>query len=654
MFKPGDQVIALWDQVEVASVEGHMVTVLSKEGNAHTVPEHTLHRAPPPPVTFKPRSSSKDLDYQVERKLKTFLQEVPLDWRGHYINGTLWTSTDHWRQPEGKRRKTLVKEAGFRYGHNIVPSEADAQAILAAADAGVALDRFIPVVTGASGYTCPFCPEDQGFETDGLILRPMEPCPHPEGLVTEFDLNVPSGKIILDDDLRYLCRIANEDDINSNWGTHQAILSYANNGLALGFGIGNSSPTVARQKGGKYTIGHRQGGKKIASICTDLWAYSIIDYEEAERRAAYYGIDLKEAISNWSVTIQKIPAGLYHFKHFHGVDRDAAKVLFATFERVGDALPPDDWCAKDKAFQVHITQAVQHQVKSWPTLYGGSRDWVGQCLAVISSEFRGCVPHRDWHRNGHRNSYLRSDIEGLPLKEIPHFRFQGSWEIDRSVIDTAVSRNDELFGGDIPFNESYAIAAGRILESTISFGLQPRHITDDKSPRYDEYTVPEVRASMHKAANLWHGLVKRYPHVAEENPEFHAWMQDEEAVALWIDSYDLGPLKFDREAHKRAQEEEAVRSKRETALTQMQKPGTGVQYIHDTAQIGVTIEVPEVQSGAALRQSPGFVWVEFPHGQVLVELTLLELTQAEVDKEAARMKAVVDAMVAEMRSHLGD
>jgi hypothetical protein len=409
--------------------------------------------------------------------------------------------------------------------------------------------------------------------------------------------------MVIANDLRYLCRIASKHDINGTYGTHLAILDYANNGLACGFGIGNTCPTVSRHKGDRFTIGHRQGGRSVTGICTDLWAYSIIDYEEALRRAEYYRYDLEETKKSLENETFKVPAGLYKFRHFHNIDRDADKVLFAEFKRVGPAWPFEDgFVTRDKNFTVHITQAVQDQVKAWPTLYHSRGDWIYQCARVIQSSMRGCVPDRDWHPNGHRNDFVMgSGVESLPILEIPHFRFLFHWDIQYSVIAATVSRKSDLFGGDVPLNESYAIAAGRVLESTVSFGMPTRHNTDteipdweaDKggrvkipNPHYDTYNISDVREQMHKAAQLWYGLIDRYPHVAIESPVFAKWMEDREAVIKWIDEFNLGPEKFDRAAWQVQVDANHKQRQRNLRVKWMQIPGTQVQSI-ETQALGV-------------------------------------------------------------------
>lgn len=627
--------------------------VCDETTNYFDVPEHLLDR--PQPEPFKQRDFLKGrdrdewlADIDREQVLKTALMGMDLQWNGHHKQGTRWTM-EGWRQPEEKRRKRLLTRSIGRY----TVAREDMQAVIDAQEKGEALDRWVTIVVGNRDFCCPFCTDGTRFETNGLVVRPNEPCPNPDGLVTEWTMNFASGKVIVANDLRRLCRIASERGLDTTRSTHLLILDYAREGLALGFGIGNTSPHVFRMADGSFEIGKKmqriwwvpegtegavreptykgcedeselrwyvtwqpadrtgefdkygdewidalpEGCEEVASVCTDLWAYCLLDLEEAKRRAVYYGHDLQ----TFDISIVDMEPGTYLFRHFHGADRDSPNVTFATFERVGDATEPEDWCAKDAAFTVDITQAVQHSVEHRPLLYGGGRDWAQQCYSVISSIFRGCVPERDWHRNGHRNDYLRADIESLPIKELPRFRFQGHWDIGQSVIDTTVSRNDKMFGGDILFNDSFAIAAGHVLESAISFGLPTRHDTNKTypkdgeeipNPKYDTFNVKGMRVEMRKAVKLWEGLIERYPHVAEALPDFATWVKSARHVNRWIKHFDLGPKKFDRAAHEAEEaEREAIRV-RYLDVEAMQKPGCQVAIREgtDKGKLGITLE----------------------------------------------------------------
>jgi len=704
------------------------------------VPEHLLNRSLNAEVAEKPKwqveQEARDaapitrlnpddlldkgeLPRDVRDALGAALLEMEIDWRGHFCNGSEWDSEDWYEDEPERRKEMLTQNFGTGYDKHVKLQAEDAEVILAAHNAGEPLDRFILVVT-ATTYFCPNCVEseyrqEQVFETDGVTLRLTEECPSPEALITEWTMNFPSGKVIIDDDLRSLCRIASNRNINRRIGTHLQILDHAAEGLTVGFGIGNTCPSVFKVGDGRYEIGSKQkrvwripradhpapppnlmpedpeepdtefwwvdvqpksrtgeydhngddsvddrpeGVTEVCSVCTDLWAYSIIDLEDAKLRAAYYGLDLDKATENWSVNIVDIEPGTYRFRHFHGADRDAHNVVMATFERIGDATEIVDWPALDAAFQVHITQAVQVNLRKWPTLYAedGSQEWADQCARVIASELRGGVPDRDWHVNGFRLDYRRADIEGLPIREIPRFRFQHGWEIGRSFIDTTATGKDELFGGDVLFNESYALAAGHVLESAISFGLPTRRNTHSKPGEegYDTYNVEAKRKEMSKAAKLWEGLTKRYPHVAEAMPEFTAWMSRPVAVQLWIDNFDLGPEVFDRAAHDaKAAERQAERDARHILHYMVNNIGTEVVFLDgpNEAVVGVVAE-PEAK--------PDHVFVQFAVEEgdddlrevPLIQLGLTPKSKAARDARLAKSKVDYKQMMAELMAEL--
>ena len=678
-------------------------------GEPVKIPEHHLNR---PPASETKSVLEEVLDAQREaRRNKPIKRETPparlsvdqrkslceavvgmvIDWRGHHERGAEWASKG-WHQSEPERRKRMLLGNLSRTYDAVEVTPDDADAILMAFKAGKPLDRFIPLVTG-SRYQCPNCvasehKDPQVFETNGVAIRPTKDCPRPDGLVTEWEMNFPSGKVIIDDDLRYLCKISAHRSINTRLGTHLQILDYANEGLAIGFGVGNSSPHVYRTGEGTYEIGRKmkglwwvdegtpgaieeqacedgdeprrwyvherpEGGDEypddvaddlsdgvtdLCSVCTDLWAYSIIDLEEAKRRADYYGIDLDKHTENWSVNIVDIEPGTYKFRHFHTVDSDGDSYTNATFERIGEATEPVDWCALDAAFNVHITQAVQAKAKAkaWQNIYtGNSAEWARQCASVISSELRGGLPDRDWHKNGFRMEYLRADIEKLEIREIPSFHFQYHWEIGRTFIETTVTRKDAIFSGDVFFNSSYAIAAGLVLESTISYGL-PTHVDTNKkiydheakreipNPHYDQYNVAEVRKQMHKAAKLWKGLIERYPHVAEVLSDFAAWMADDKAVKLWINNFDLGPVVFNRVAQKAKEEADQLAGEARRCMYWMVN-NAGVEVTSLDGMVGLTTDD---------EAKPDHVNVVF--GGDVVEMPLKDLTLTEAAEKARK------------------
>jgi hypothetical protein len=182
--------------------------------------------------------------------------------------------------------------------------------------------------------------------TDDAILVRGDPCPYPEGLTSVIALDVPSGKIIVTDDLRPVYNWNDTDmaSYNSALGQHQAIQAMAATGCAYG-PVGNSCPGLFRTGGDSYVIaspgydedtdtellpGHWE---LLAGIVTDLWAYSVADYDHWIAK----GGD-PDSLS-WSRIVVGIPPGRYEFTHHSGensFNRDAwaSPVIFAHIERI--------------------------------------------------------------------------------------------------------------------------------------------------------------------------------------------------------------------------------------------------------------------------------------------------------------------------------
>jgi hypothetical protein len=102
----------------------------------------------------------------------------------------------------------------------------------------------------------------------------------------EIAINIPSGKIAFDDDLRYIFGDDQPNfELNEILGLKLATEHYGRLGIFHGF-VGNSSPSVYQNKN-KIAIGcsgpKRESvglvGKKVGTIITGLWWYSLMDYD---------------------------------------------------------------------------------------------------------------------------------------------------------------------------------------------------------------------------------------------------------------------------------------------------------------------------------------------------------------------------------------
>lgn len=231
----------------------------------------------------------------------------------------------------------------------------------------------VQVYTGSSGirsvmdahlFRCTFCDFYPSFDlTDTAMAR--EACPHPNGIATVTQVTFSSGQIIVSDSLRPVYDWdQHEDDFasyNSSLGQHQAITHMASIGCAFGY-VGNTCPSLYRTGNDTYAIACApwsedddeeivpDGWTDLASICTDLWAYSIADFTDWSVKILRWvdqGENSTEMVKRHrqftdrlgNSTVVDIEPGTYRFtchsaeKSF---DSDANGAIFATFERISD------------------------------------------------------------------------------------------------------------------------------------------------------------------------------------------------------------------------------------------------------------------------------------------------------------------------------
>lgn len=203
-------------------------------------------------------------------------------------------------------------------------------------------DREAPMIL-MDARDCHLCDQRPGLRIAEDAVYAVDPCPFPEGITTTITLDVPSGKIIVTDDLRpfYDWDGCTSAGYNSVLGQAQAVEAMAAVGCAYG-PVGNSCPGLYRVGEDRYVIASPEYDEDenpslpesdlLAAVCTDLWAYSIADFEHWKGRGG------DPAKLGWSDTVVDVPPGTYRFVHHSGertFDRDAAgTVVFADVERI--------------------------------------------------------------------------------------------------------------------------------------------------------------------------------------------------------------------------------------------------------------------------------------------------------------------------------
>jgi hypothetical protein len=195
---------------------------------------------------------------------------------------------------------------------------------------------------------CGVCNEAPVYEVSGVdSLRVKDPCAYPDGIITTVELAVPSGRIVVTDDLRdvfgdYVCTAS----YNTTLGQHQAIVSTAARGYAQGW-VGNSCPGLYRTGEDAYMIAspdydedtdvrNPPDSERLATVRTGVWSYAVADYSLWREKG---GKDPDPGTTAWhNIDIVDVTPGTYRFTHLTGVrgfDQYADGVtVYARIERI--------------------------------------------------------------------------------------------------------------------------------------------------------------------------------------------------------------------------------------------------------------------------------------------------------------------------------
>jgi len=576
MFKPGELVVisARGARTEVRAVLRDGSKVQTTDGlfeESELRPGHpsviATAEAVDPMVAYREKTFKKDpkkpeVDFELRMKVENKLKasKLDVDLRGHWKNGSILGRVDEF--------KKSIANGIFLFGARA--SDDDLRDLLKALTSKKGLRRWINLGASMAGFSdgCGYCGTRRfTLETNGKKIRfSGKDCPLPKGFEpNEWELNVPSGKIVVANDLRKWFPLPEGDDeiesVNGVLGCRKTSWAYAAIGMSHA-SVGNTCPNVYRMAEGKYKIANEPPdeywdgknyvpykrrpkfeGEKIANICTDLWWYSLCDLEEFDRRAKRFKGSLKDA----RATVIDVKPGVYRFRHDDEARNDDGRAgretLFATFEWVRDPDPAKDFLKSWEDIEVNAHAYVQAMVERWPTLYGIRTDpddrdgdsalpwssmtkdqqihsWMqiaNQILCTIGSG-------TDWHERGFPQARVDPTVADT---DPPAFRFQASWY-------PFSERYGGLFEPKV-LAPSFAKLAFRVLESVISFGSSVRHGEQFRD-------VAEVRGRMHLAVKRYRELAEKYPDLAD--PDYVWWLVQDGRAEAWVERFDLGPEKM--------------------------------------------------------------------------------------------------------------
>jgi hypothetical protein len=208
-------------------------------------------------------------------------------------------------------------------------------------------------------HACGNCDEFMSYQLIGDTAVAKTECQYGEGITTVIEIDVLSGRLICDDDLRdaptfdwdppssesFDPRAPRLASYNSALGQAQVVEKCAEVGLAYA-PVGNSSPSLYEVGQGKYVVANPEydeetddvknfEGKPVAWFCTDLWACSMADYDTF---LAAGGTPVEEDDQNGTRSVIDVPPGRYRMT-YHGGEKffdnhSASDTIYAEFEKI--------------------------------------------------------------------------------------------------------------------------------------------------------------------------------------------------------------------------------------------------------------------------------------------------------------------------------
>ncbi len=355
---------------------------------------------------------------------------------------------------------------------------------------------------GLYGCRCDMCGLMPTFVTDGIRLKVLEPCDYPGVLPLSCELNIPSGIMMVANDLRPAFDVFGNFGINSKIGCLKTTRAMADIGCAFAF-VGNSCPSMYRFPGNRFTIANygsgylldgilkHQRGRRVAGICTDLWWYSIVDGDEFKRR----GCESKHQADS-----VRIKPGVYRFSHHmyeRDFDHDARHIIYSSIEWIRPPDPVKDYLAEFRRRNFTAGQVISSLMTQRPDLYSSVRSIADHIFCVVGGG-------GNWHPNGFVQYNPDMSID-CPEVAIPKFTGVDHWYplSEYSSLCCAAGIGKE----SIFLNPSFAALAKNVASCIADHGMKKGSNLTDEQYKTENQNTKELAMRCLKA------LEEKYPSV---------------------------------------------------------------------------------------------------------------------------------------------
>lgn len=457
----------------------------------------------------KMASSEKEIDLSDDLILKKIENDIKsgkiqIDWNGHFSTGANKTLSEH-------LKRYLFSNLGLSLLMMIEPDKSN---LIRAYSSKKPMHQRVPLI--GLYIECGECAERITISTNGVSWKNDKPCPYPLGLgPTIFELNVPSGKMVVANDMRKLFPVIRDYSINHAIGILKTEMAYAEVGMAHCF-VGNSSPGMYRMQGtDRFVIGPkglslRQNPKwaakdksrQVAGICTDLWWFSICDYDEFVKR------NKSKPLNEHGYETVSCKPGVYQFKHvYRSCDHDAydSPQIYTYIKRIRKPDKYKNYLEKYDNLNLTAGQIIAASIKKWPTLFGKP----GPEGVMVAADHVMCTIGNgaEYHPNGFWTTGAELDNDS-PSVEIPVFDGKHSWYplSDYSVIAQIAGIASSIkLSRQSPIkkvNDSFISLAFNVCRCILLYGTE--FGTGKDKGAWDKKTLSMARKCMK-------GLKKKYP-----------------------------------------------------------------------------------------------------------------------------------------------
>ncbi len=319
-------------------------------------------------------------------------KEIIINWGGHYLSGV------DGKSPPYHTSTFLGNKIGNAICVDLTGDEIEK--LYAAWESKTPLTDPITIKSHHI-ENCLECGKNFSITTDGVNWEASK-CSYPNGIgPIIFELNVPSGKMVVANDLRNLFPVLGNHNIHQPQGILLTVQDHAKIGVAHCH-VGNTCPGMYKCENQKYPantqfiIGNSGKGNKhpyfdpedqtdcVARISTDLWWYSICDADEFVKRT---GESLEKSLKDYDAEIVSCVPGVYRFEHVYHLlhkkkyDSDLPSI-YTYINRSRDADPIVDYMLEYNNINLTAEQVIADNLARYPRLYAYQYNY-SLCKKVI-------------------------------------------------------------------------------------------------------------------------------------------------------------------------------------------------------------------------------------------------------------------------------